>query len=101
MTDGGAFATSGVTARTGDVLEYRLTAGTIPTETITGAVITDSIPEFTAYVPNSTTLNGNPVADVGPNSALVGGLQVNSATGAAGEIVDGETAVVTFQVTVQ
>lgn len=101
VTDGGAFATSGVTARTGDVLEYRLTAGTIPTETITGAVITDSIPEFTAYVPNSTTLNGNPVADVGPNSALVGGLQVNSATGAAGEIVDGETAVVTFQVTVQ
>ena len=101
VTDGGAFATSGVTARTGDVLEYRLTAGTIPTENITGAVITDSIPEFTAYVPNSTTLNGNPVADVGPNSALVGGLQVNSATGAAGEIVDGETAVVTFQVTVQ
>ncbi|MEE4252067.1 MAG: hypothetical protein V2I38_15880 [Alcanivoracaceae bacterium] len=101
VTDGGAFATTGVTARTGDVLEYRLTAGTIPTETITGAVITDSIPEFTAYVPNSTTLNGNPVADVGPNSALVGGLQVNSATGAAGEIVDGETAVVTFQVTVQ
>ena len=101
VTDGGAFATTGVTARTGDVLEYRLTAGTIPTETITGAIITDSIPEFTAYVPNSTTLNGNPVADVGPNSALVGGLQVNSATGAAGEIVDGETAVVTFQVTVQ
>ena len=101
VTDGGAFATTGVTARTGDVLEYRLTAGTIPTENIAGAVITDSIPEFTAYVPNSTTLNGNPVADVGPNSALVGGLQVNSATGAAGEIVDGETAVVTFQVTVQ
>ncbi len=101
VTDGGAFATSGVTARTGDVLEYRLTAGTIPGETITGASITDSIPEFTAYVPNSTTLNGNPVADVGPNSALVGGLQVNSASGAAGEIIDGETAVVTFQVTVQ
>ncbi|MDF1629833.1 MAG: hypothetical protein P1U78_08565 [Alcanivoracaceae bacterium] len=101
VTDGGAFATSGVTARTGDVLEYRLTAGTIPTETITGATISDSIPEFTAYVPNSTTLNGNPVADVGPNSALVGGLQVNSPTGAAGEIIDGETAVVIFQVTVQ
>ncbi|MFN3713054.1 MAG: hypothetical protein ACK4SX_05300 [Alcanivoracaceae bacterium] len=101
VSSGGSFATTGVTARTGDVLEYRLTAGTIPGESITGAVITDSIPEFTTYVANSTTLNGNPVADVGPNSPLSGGLQVNSVSGAAGEIVDGETAVVTFQVTVQ
>ena len=100
VTTGGAFATSGVTARAGDVLEYRLTATPIPGETITGAAITDSIPEFTTYVPNSTTLNGNPVADVGANSALVGGLQVNSPTGAAGEIIDGESAEVIFQVTV-
>ena len=101
VTEGSAFATNGVTARSGDVLEYRLTASTIPGETITGAVITDSIPEFTSYVPNSTTLNGNPVADVGPNSPLIGGLQVNSISGAAGEIVDGEVVEVIFQVTVE
>lgn len=100
VTSGGSFATSGVTARSGDVLEYRLTASPIPGETITGASITDTIPEFTTYVPNSTTLNGNPVADVGGTSPLVSGLQVNSTGGAAGEIVDGESAVVTFQVTV-
>lgn len=100
VTAGGAFASSGVTARSGDVLEYRLTATPIPGETINGAAITDSIPEFTTYVPNSTTLNGNPVADVGATSVLVGGLQVNSPTGAAGEIIDGESAEVIFQVTV-
>ena len=101
VTTGGTFATTGVTARSGDVLEYRLTVSTLPGETITGAVITDSIPEYTTYVANSTTLNGNPVADVGPNSALLAGLQVNSPGGAAGEVIDGEQAVVTFQVTVQ
>lgn len=100
VTEGTAFATSGITARTGDVLEYRLTAGTIPGETITGAALSDSIPEHATYVPNSTFLNGAPVADVGPDSALAAGMAINSASGAAGEIVDGETAVVLFQVTV-
>jgi uncharacterized repeat protein (TIGR01451 family) len=82
------------------VLEYRLTASTIPGETVTGASLTDTIPEFTTYVTASTTLNGVPVADIGADSPLLGGLPTNSPGGAAGEILDGETAIVTFQVTV-
>jgi uncharacterized repeat protein (TIGR01451 family) len=100
VTAGGGFVATGLTARTGDVLEYRLVAGTIPGETVTGAVLTDSIPPYTTYVAGSTELNGVNVPDVGGTSALVGGLSVNSAGGAAGEIIDGETAEVLFQVTV-
>jgi uncharacterized repeat protein (TIGR01451 family) len=100
VTQGGGFATSGVTARVGDVLEYRLTASTIPGETVTGASLTDTIPEFTTYVTASTTLNGVPVADIGADSPLLAGLPTNSPGGLAGEILDGETAIVTFQVTV-
>jgi len=101
VTEGGGFATSGVAARSGDVLEYRLTASSIPGETVTGATLTDTLPEFTTYVANSTTLNGAPVADIGPDSPLLTGMPVNSTGGAAGEILDGETAIVTFQVTVE
>lgn len=101
LTQGGAFASTGVSGRSGDVLEYRLRANTIPGQTVTGAVLTDSIPDYSTYVPNSTLLNGAAVADVAGTSPLVGGLSVNSATGAAGEIVDGEVAEVIFQVTIQ
>ncbi|HEY9032592.1 MAG TPA: hypothetical protein VIN71_01525 [Pseudomonadales bacterium] len=102
VTAGGAFATSGVTARTGDVLEYRLTAGTVPGNNVAGAVVADFIAEYTSYVADSTTLNGNPVVDAGATLFPLdeGGVSVNSATGAAGEIVDGETAVILYQVTV-
>lgn len=98
VTRGGGFATSGITARSGDVLEYRLTASTIPGENVTGATLTDAMPEFTTYVAASTTLNGVPVADVGADSPLLAGMAVNSPGGASGEILDGETAIVTFQV---
>lgn len=100
VTRGGGFATAGVTARSGDILEYRLTASTIPGENVTGATLTDSMPEFTTYVAGSTTLNSVPVADVGADSPLTAGMAVNSPGGAAGEILDGETAIVTFQVSV-
>jgi uncharacterized repeat protein (TIGR01451 family) len=107
VSDGSAWADTGITARTGDELEYRLTAGTIPGETVTGATMTDFIPDYTTYVEDSTTLNGVLVADVpdpgtgDPTSALVLGISVNSPSGGAGEIVDGETAVILFRVIVQ
>lgn len=101
VTQGGGFASSGISARSGDVLEYRLSASPVPGETVTGAVLTDSIPEYTTYVANSTTLNGALVADVAGDSPVVAGLSVNSPGAAAGEIPDGESAVVTFQVTVE
>lgn len=104
ITTGSAFATSGVTARSGDILEYRLTASPLPGETVAGAVLEDSLPEHTTYVADSTQLNGNPVADDTVGATLLpldeGGLQINTPTGAAGELVDGESAVILFRVSV-
>lgn len=101
--NGNTFYTSGVTSKTGDVLEYCLmaTVASGASMPLTGAVITDDIPAYTAYVPNSTTLNGATQADVGGTSALVGGLSVNSPGDPSGTIGVGETATVTLQVTVQ
>lgn len=102
VTEGGSFATSGVTAKTGDVLEYQLTAASNAGSNLVAAVMEDTIPTYTAYVTNSTTLNGNPVADAGttPFPLDEGGIAVNTPSGASGELVDGETAIVIFQVTV-
>ena len=88
-------------AKSGEVLEYRLTVSPIPSETVTGAVLQDSIPSYTTYVADSTTLNGAAVADVAGVTPLVAGLSVNTASGAAGVLVDGESAVVLFRVTVE
>lgn len=104
VTDGGGFATSGVSAITGDELEYRLTAAPLAGNTLNLSVIEDTIPAYTQYVPSSTTLNGVAVTDnPGPATPFPldeGGLTVNSPGGAAGVIVDGESAVILFRVTV-
>ena len=102
VTQGGAFATSGVTARSGDVLEYRMTAATLPGITLNTALIEDTVPAYTQYLPNSTQLNGVAVTDAGATAFPLdeGGLSINSPSGASGQIIDGETAVVLFQVTV-
>lgn len=99
-TQAGAFATSGVTGKTGDVLEYRLTAGTIATLDVGGATLKDSIPQYSSYVAGSTTLNGVNVPDpsLGVSAIEGAGMAVNSLSGAPGEIKNGETAVVIFQV---
>lgn len=102
VTTAGTFATTGVTGKTGDTLEYRLTAAPLVGNTLTGAAITDSLPQYSSYVDNSTTLNGAAVTDAGTTNFPLdeGGLAVNSASGAAGEVADGETAVVIFRVTI-
>ncbi|MZR63244.1 hypothetical protein [Alcanivorax sp. DP30] len=102
VTNGGSFATSGVTATTGDVLEYQLTAASLAGSNLVAAVVEDTVPTYTAYVANSTTLNGNPVADAGttPFPLDEGGIPVNTPSGASGELIDGESAIVIFQVTV-
>jgi len=96
---------AGVTAASGDVLEYYI-AVTVPAggTALSGAKVVDDIPAFTTYVAGSTTLNGVAVADVGGTTPLAtanGGLPVNSANGLAGQVVAGNSASVTFQVTVQ
>jgi uncharacterized repeat protein (TIGR01451 family) len=96
------FQTSGVTAQTGQTLEYRLTAETSTAGNATGANLEDQLPKYTTYVTSSTTLNGNAVSDAGSTDFPLdeGGIAVNSPGGASGEILDGETAVIKFRVTV-
>ena len=103
VTLGGAFATTGVTARPGDVLEYRITASTVPGEDVTGAVLTDQIPQYSSYVEDSTSLNGTAFGtpDSGVFPFAGGGAAISSSGGAAGQILDGENAVVLFRVTVE
>jgi len=116
VTKGSAFAASGITAQGGDVLEYRITmVATAGSGDAVASVLADEVPQFTAYVANSTTLNGVAVVDDGgaqpfPLSAVNGGLGVNSVNGTAdqsagGVLVDGDTganaATVLFRVTVQ
>jgi len=97
-----------INATSGDVLEYYLVVS-VPAGggDLTGAKITDDVPAFTTYVANSTFLNGAAVAtpDVGGASQLAtanGGMTVDSGAGAAaGTVIAGGKAEVTFQVTVQ
>lgn len=102
VTRGGGFATSGVTAMTGDELEYRITMEPIAGTSISGAVLEDTVPVYTEYLANSTTLNGDPVADSGTTDFPLdeGGISVNSPGAAAGDIIDGDQAVVLFRVLV-
>lgn len=110
------FASSGVNAQTGDVLEYRITMTVNPTSgDALNSVLRDEIPPYTAYVTGTTTLNGAAVTDDGgaqpfPLATVNNGLGVNSANGTAdqvngGTLVDGDTgadaATVIFRVTVQ
>lgn len=115
VTKLGSFAVTGVTAQPGDVLEYRITmTATAGNGDAVDSVLRDELPQYTSYVPTSTTLNGTPVPDdVGVLFPLAGannGLGVNSVNGAAdlvngGTLADGDVgadaAIVIFRVTVQ
>lgn len=105
-----AFDVTDVFAQSGDVLEYRITMTAAPgTGDAINSVLTDILPEYTDYVASSTTLNGSAVTDdlgvAFPLSSVNSGLEVNSANGASGVLVDGDTgvnaAIVIFRVTVQ
>jgi len=92
---------SGVTATTGDVLRYALRVTAPAGTNLTGVQFADVIPAFSTYVAGSTELNGAAVADaVGPTSPLVSGMDVNSPGQAAGTVNAGESAVVTFRITI-
>ena len=62
----------------GERLRYTITVENYGTDNATNVYITDAIPVSTDYVPNSTTLNGNAVADVATGSPLVDGILVNA-----------------------
>ena len=63
----------------GDILRYTITVKNIGNENAVNSVLSDSVPANTTYVPDSTTLNGTPVADVTTGvSPLQGGLTINA-----------------------
>lgn len=113
QTMSGNFAASGVTAKAGDIIEYRLTVTPANTNGVTGAKLADTLPSYVEYKAGSTKLNGQQVSDATSGVAFRldpshGGLEVTGSEddGAtqnptAGEIADGEKAVVTFEVEVK
>lgn len=89
----------------GDQLHYTITVYNQSATPATGVVLTDSLPTNTTYVPNSTTLNGNAVADVGGNPPLASGVPIGSPDQpvpgpGGGTISPGESAVLEFDVIV-
>jgi uncharacterized repeat protein (TIGR01451 family) len=85
----------------GDVLRYTIRVynnGTLP---ITEAVLRDAVPVNTTYVADTTTLNGQPVGrpDAGV-SPLIAGIDVNSAGAGTGQLMPGQSGIVTFDLRV-
>lgn len=63
----------------GDTLRYTITVKNVGTENAVNATLRDLIPANTAYVANSTTLNGAAVADPGAGiSPLEAGMLINA-----------------------
>ena len=63
----------------GEDLRYTITVQNAGTDNATGVNIVDLVPANTAYVPNSTTLNGVAVPDAaGGASPLIDGIDVNA-----------------------
>ncbi len=84
-------------AEPGVTLTYRITVTNGSTSTATGANVVDVIPGFTTYVADSITLNGDAYQGQLPWS--VDGMSVKSSSATDdGDILAGETAVVTYQV---
>jgi len=67
----------------GERIRYTITVANVGTDAATDAVLRDQVPVNTFYVANSTTLNGNPVADPSPGvSPLIAGLPINAPSNA-------------------
>ncbi|MFP5270468.1 isopeptide-forming domain-containing fimbrial protein [Coleofasciculus sp.] len=79
----------------GEELRYTITIQNTGTGTSTNTILTEDIPANTTYVPGSATLNGNPIPDVNGTLPFV-----SPTGGSVGNIAGGETATVTFRVTI-
>lgn len=92
----------------GDTLRYTITVRNFGAVAATNTSFTDAVPANTTYVANSTRLNGIAVADAGAGvSPLVGGIAISSSNltpplpaPGAGTLTTGQTATITFDVTV-
>ena len=84
-----------------DVIRYTISIDNLSGLAATGVALTDLVPANTAYVADTVTLNGAPVARPdGGVSPLSTGLRVNSPSAAGGTIAPRSSGVVTFDVRV-
>jgi uncharacterized repeat protein (TIGR01451 family) len=84
----------------GGTVTYTISIPNTGTADSSGTTLADPIPTGTTYVPGSTTLNGVAVADVAGAMPFATARLVNSPGGAAGQIKMGQTATVSFRVTI-
>ncbi len=83
----------------GEDLLYKVIIRNTGTANSTNTIFRETIPENTTYVPGSTTLNENAVADVDGNIPFAGnGNLVNSPGEQNGMIAPGESATIEFRV---
>jgi uncharacterized repeat protein (TIGR01451 family) len=83
----------------GEVITYTAEIENIGTADLKAAELYGYIPSGTVYVENSTTLNGNEIADIDGEPPLLGGMLVNSPNAEAGFILsEGAKTVVSYQV---
>ncbi|MBK9312974.1 MAG: DUF11 domain-containing protein [Acidobacteria bacterium] len=89
------------TVSPGATLTYTITIANSGNAPATNMTLVDSIPANTTYVAGTTTLNGAAVADTaGPSMPYTSAIEVHSPGEPGGTINAGESAVVSFQVTV-
>ena len=92
----------------GDTLRYTISISNAGTQDTTGVFLVDAVPANTTYVANSVVVNGDPFADLVLNtSPLIAGIDVSSSDltlpfpgPGAGTISAGQSAIITFDVTV-
>ena len=95
------------TANLGDTLTYTVDVQNTGQDGATGTTFSDQLPDGTAFVPGSITVNGAPVSDAAGDDLgeFAGGsvavrLGTGATAGAGGTLAPGASATVSFQVTV-
>ncbi len=84
----------------GQTLTYTISIPNTGTANSAGSSLADAIPAGTTYVAGSTTLNGTAVPDVAGAMPFAAAAAINSPTRPAGQVNVGESATVSFRVTV-
>lgn len=84
----------------GGVVTYTISIPNTGSADSSGTTLLDPIPSGTTYVPGTCRLNGASVADAGGAMPFTSAKLVNSPSGASGVVKAGETATVSFQVTI-
>ena len=93
-------ANPATTANVGDILKYTIVVSNTGNGISNNSLFADAIPVSTTYVPNSTTINGNPIADVAGNMPFATPATINSPTELPGIIIVGSTSTITVKVIV-